>query len=321
MALRQTPPVPISPSPRLGYALAAAAATMWALNGSLARFLLDDGVSALALAQMRSFVSLVLLVGMLAILRPQALRIDRSDLPGFAFLGIAGLAAVHLTYFLAIDRLQIGAALTVQYLGPLLILVWLRVVHGRHLRASLWAAAALAVAGCFLVVRAYDAGGLDPLGLAAAGGSAVSFAIYLVASERATRRHPPLTVLAWGLGFASLLWVVIQPPWSFPFQDFASPSHLALGVGVAVVGTLLPFICMVSALRHIPAPRAGVVATLEPVLAAVIAWAVHGEALAAVQVAGGLVVVAAVIWVQILRVSQETEAAPVPKASPVQTSR
>lgn len=307
--------MPTAPSPRLGYALAAAAAAMWALNGSLARFLLDDGVSALALAQMRSFVSLVLLVVVLAILRPKALRIDRRDVPGFAFLGIAGLAAVHLAYFLAIDRLQIGAALTIQYMGPLLILVWLRVVHGRDLRAGLWAAAALAVAGCFLVVRAYDAGALDPLGLLAAGGSAVSFAIYLVASERATRRHPPLTVLAWGLGFASLLWIVIQPPWAFPFHDFASPSHLALGIGVAVVGTLLPFICMVTALRHIPAPRAGVVATLEPVLAALIAWVVHEEALAAVQIAGGLVVVSAVIWVQILRVSMETEAAP------VQTSR
>jgi drug/metabolite transporter (DMT)-like permease len=307
--------VPAAPSPRLGYALAAAAATMWALNGSLARFLLDDGVSALALAQMRSFVSLVLLVFALAILRPSALRIDRRDVPGFAFLGIAGLAAVHLAYFLAIDRLQIGVALTIQYMGPLLILVWLALVHGRRLRASLWAAAALAVAGCFLVVRAYDASALDPLGVLAAAGSAVSFAIYLVTSERATRHHPPLTVLAWGLGFASLFWIVIQPPWTFPFPDFATASHLALGVGVAVIGTLLPFICMVSALRHVPAPRAGVVATLEPVLAAVIAWAVHDEALAAVQIAGGLVVVAAVIWVQILRVSVETESAP------VQTSR
>lgn len=260
---------------------------------------------------MRAFVSVVLLVGALAVVRPQALRVDRRDIPSLAFLGIAGLAAVHVTYFLAIDRLQIGAALTIQYLGPLLILVWLRFAHGRHLRPGLWAAAALSVAGCFLVVRAYDAGALDPLGLAAAGGSAVAFAIYLVTSERENRRHPPLTILAWGLGFASAFWIVVQPPWSFPFGDFASPSHLALALGVAVVGTLLPFICMVTALRHIPAPRAGVVATLEPLLAAIIAWAVHDEALAAIQIAGGMAVVVAVIWVQIQRISAESEAAPV----------
>jgi DME family drug/metabolite transporter len=77
-----------------------------------------------------------------------------------------------------------------------------------------------------------------------------------------------------------------------------------------VVGTLLPFICMVAALRHIPAPRAAVVATLEPVLAAVFAYFMHDESLAAVQVAGGAAVLAAVIWVQARRPDLEAELAP-----------
>jgi drug/metabolite transporter (DMT)-like permease len=85
---------------------------------------------------------------------------------------------------------------------------------------------------------------------------------------------------------------------------------VALGLGVIVIGTLLPFLCMVSALRHIPAPRAAVVATLEPVLAAVFAWLIHGEALAAVQIAGGAVVLAAVVWVQSRRPDLESELAP-----------
>src|ERR687895_242069 len=100
--------------PALGYGLALAAAAMWALNGSLA-------------------------------------RVERRDLPALAFLGIAGLALVHATYFLAIDRLQIGVALTLQYLAPLLLLVWLRVFHGRKLAPALWGAVALSVVGCFLV--------------------------------------------------------------------------------------------------------------------------------------------------------------------------
>jgi hypothetical protein len=62
------------------------------------------------------------------------------------------------------------------------------------------------------------------------------------------------------------------------------------------VGTLLPFVCMVAALRLIPAPRAAVVATLEPVLAAVFAWVFHDEVLAVPQLAGGAVVLAAVVW-------------------------
>lgn len=297
-------------STRLGYALAAAAATMWAFNSSMARYLLDDGVGALRLAQLRSLLSFALLAGVLAATRPELLKVHREDLPRLAYLGIAGLAGVHATYFIAIDRLQIGVALTIQYLGPLLILLWLRVFHRRRLSRGLWGAAALSLVGCFLVVRGYDIGRLDGLGLLAAFGAAVTFALYLVASERSGHRYSPVTTLVYAFGFASLFWALAQPLWSFPFGDFDSLRNLSLGLGVAVVGTLLPFICMVSALRHVPAPRAAVVATLEPVLAALIAWPVHDEILGAPEITGGLIVVAAVIWVQLVRTSIEAESAP-----------
>src|SRR5687767_9616559 len=112
--------VPDRRNPRLGYALAAAAATLWAVNGSLARFLLDDGVSAWHLSELRSGLSFVLLGAYLAVKNPRLLKVPRSEIPRLAWLGIAGLALVHATYFLAIERLDIGVALVIQYLGPLL---------------------------------------------------------------------------------------------------------------------------------------------------------------------------------------------------------
>jgi drug/metabolite transporter (DMT)-like permease len=294
---------------RRGYLLAAAAAAMWALNGSISRSLLDDGFDAVRLAQLRSAASFLILVAVLAAVRPSLLRVERDEIPALAFLGIAGLAIVHWTYFVAIDRLEIGAALTIQYLAPLVVLVWLR-LHGRRLAPSLWGAVALSVAGCFFVVRAYDANALDGLGVAAAFGSTITFAIYMVGSERAGRRHEPVTTLVWAFGFATLFWAVAQPWWDFPFGDFDTPRKALLGAGVVVIGTLLPFVLMVAALREIPASRAGVVATLEPVLGAVFAWLIHDEALAAPQLAGGLVVIAAVVWVQAHRPDLEAEAAP-----------
>jgi drug/metabolite transporter (DMT)-like permease len=131
--------------PARGYALAAAAAAMWALNGSLGRFLLDDGVGADRLSQVRSVGSWLILLALLGLARPDLLRVRRDEIPALAFLGIAGLAFVHATYFLAIDRLQIGAALTIQYLAPLLLLLWLRFVHGRSLAPALWGAVALSI--------------------------------------------------------------------------------------------------------------------------------------------------------------------------------
>ena len=164
--------------------------------------------------------------------------------------------------------------------------------------------------GCFLVVQAWNPGAIDGLGLLAAFGAAITFAIYLYSSEQAGHRYEPVTTLVWGFGFASLFWLVVQPPWSFPFAEFSSAENIALGLGVAVIGTLLPFVCIVAALRHVPASRAAVVATLEPVLAAIIAWPVLGQDLDVAQIAGGLIVVGAVIWVQSQRPAHEDEAAP-----------
>ncbi len=282
----------------LGYSLVVAAVTMWSLNASLARALMDDGLSPLRLTQLRSVGGWLLILGLLALARPALLRVRRDEVAPLAFLGIAGFAAVYAAYFVAIDRLQIGVALTLEYLAPLLLLLWLWLAHGRRLSMSLWAAMALSLIGTFLVVRAYDPAGLDGIGLAAGLASAVAYAVYLAGAERAGRRNQPATTLVWGFGFATLFWLVAQPPWDFPFELLAGARNQLLAAAVIVVGTLLPFGFMVAAVRHVPAARAAIVATLEPVLSALFALLLHGEVLAPVQILGGGVVLGAVMWVQ-----------------------
>jgi drug/metabolite transporter (DMT)-like permease len=293
-------------SPARGYVLVAAGAAMFALGGNLARYMLDDGVSAMRLSQLRSAGSLLILAAALALTRPERMRIRRSDMPQLAFLGICGLALVHATYYAAIDRLEIGVALVIQYMAPLLLLLWLRFRHGRRVATSLWGAVGLSIVGCALVVRAYDPGSLDGMGIAYAAGAALTFAIYIVAAERAGQRHEPVTTLLWAFAFASVFWAIVQPWWGFPFGD----TDVLLALGVILIGTLLPFICVVAALRHLPAPRAAVAATLEPVLAAIFAWWLHDEHLALVQLVGGAVVLGAVLWVQSHRPDLEAELAP-----------
>src|SRR5436190_3616126 len=172
--MRTVPPT----GPARGYALAAAGATMWAANGTMARKLLDGGLDAARLAQLRSAGSWLILALALGLGRRDLLRVDRRELPSLALLGVVGLAGVHATYFLAISRLPIGVAVTIQYLAPLLLLLWLWLVHGRRLAPSLWGAVGLSAVGCFFVVRAYHASSLDAVGVAAAFGAAVTFAIY-----------------------------------------------------------------------------------------------------------------------------------------------
>ena len=293
-----------------GYALAISAAALWALNGSLSIYLLDDGLEPAHLSELRSAGSFAILLAALAIVSRPQLRVRRADVPRFAFLGIAGLALVHVAYFAAIDRLGVGPALTLEYLAPMLVLLWLTVVHGRRMRPSLYGALALSVGGCFLVVRAYDADALDGTGVMWGLVSAVAFAIYMTTAEQAGQRYQPATVLLWGFGFATLFWSFAEPWWNFPAELVDDPRGASLALGVILVGTLFPFLLMVTAVRHIPAHRAAIVATLEPAMAAAFAWLIHGSELAAIQILGGVAVLAAVLWVQSQRVDLQQESAP-----------
>lgn len=291
--------MPRVPNPRLGYILTALSATCSALNGVLSRYLLDDGMSPTRLAEFRSAVSALLLIGALAAFSPRRLRIARADILPLAWLGVAGIALVHATYYLAIERMDIGVALVIQYLAPALLLIWATVVHRVHAPKRLWAAVALSVVGCALVVDApAGTGNLDGLGVLAAVAAMVTLAIYLTASQRAGQRYDAFTTLAYGFGFATLFWLVVQPAWTFPWDLLDSGRNVALALGVAVIGTLVPFLLLVTALRHLPAAKVAVVATLEPVLASVMAWFWLNQALSATQITGGLVVLAAVTWVR-----------------------
>ena len=281
-------------SPRLGYALTATAAALFASGGVMARRLLDDGVSAWHLTELRSVLAFVLLVGYLAVTNRPLLAAGRAHVSQLAFLGVFGLAAVQSTYFAAIARLDIGVVLAIQYLAPLLLLVVLRPQGVPHL----WGAAGLSVVGAFFVVRAYDTSSLDGLGLLAAVACMIAFAVNLSASERAGAHLDARTTLTWGFGFCTLVFLIARPPWTFPFGVFDDAEHVLLGLGVGVAGTLVPFLLIVTALRHISAAQAGVVATLEPVIASIIAWPVLDQVLQPPQVAGILIVVAAVAWVQ-----------------------
>src|SRR5690349_19253805 len=105
----------------VGYAMVLAATAPWGINGSLAKAALSSGLSSLRLTEVRSTGAALILVGALAIMRPRTLRITRAELPFLLLFGVVGLALVQLFYFIAIHRLEIGVALLIQYVAPVLI--------------------------------------------------------------------------------------------------------------------------------------------------------------------------------------------------------
>jgi drug/metabolite transporter (DMT)-like permease len=318
-ALESKPPVP---RPALGYALVWTAVVLWSLNAVIAKIILDSaGLSSMRLAQVRATGAALILVAAVAVWRADALRASRRELGFLAVFGILGLAFVQLFYFVGIQRLDIGIALVINYLAPVFVALWARFYEHDPVRRRLWLAIALCLLGLSLVVELWSGGSsLDGVGVLACLVTALAYAAYVLMAERSLQGGRDVySLLAWGFSFAALFWAIVQPWWAFPvevvdgsasllgrFEDVELPVWLLLGY-VVVLGTVVPFICLVSALHHVPATRVTIVAMLEPVLAAVVAWIWLGEELAAVQILGGLVVLVGVVLAQTARADARDE--------------
>jgi drug/metabolite transporter (DMT)-like permease len=299
---------------RLGYAMAAAAALLWGINGTVSKTILATGLSSERLAQVRSLGAAAGLVGIVALLEPSRLRLTKRELPYIVFFGTVGLALVQWFYFLAIHRLAIGIALLIQYLAPLLVALWARFVYHDPIRRRIWVALALALAGLSLIVNVFGgAASLSTSGVAFALAGALAYATYVLLAEHVIGGRDPVSLLAWGFLLASVFWSVIAPLWSFPLRALTRSTsllghlddvHLPVWVLVAwmiVLGTIVPFFLLVSALRHLNASRVAIVAMLEPVAGAFVAWLWLAESLDAVQVTGAAIVLAGIALAQTAR--------------------
>jgi drug/metabolite transporter (DMT)-like permease len=311
-------PFPVAPArhrrPRLGYAMAATAAVVWGVNGAVSKTILSTGLPSERLAQARSLGAAVGLVAILAATAPGRLRLTKRELPYLIVFGIGGLAFVQWFYFLAIHRLDIGVALLIEYLAPLLVALWARYAYHEPVRRRIWGALALALIGLGLIVNLFGGGAsLSTAGILFALGGAFAYALYVLLAEHVVGGRDPVSLLAWGFLFASVFWAVLVPWWSFPGHAFTRSTSLhghlhavhlpvwVLAAWMIALGTIAPFFLLVSALRHLAATRVGIVAMLEPVAGAVVAWAWLGETFGGVQLAGAIVVLAAIILAQTAR--------------------
>ncbi len=299
--------------PALGYAMVLAAGVLFGVNGAVSKVALSSGLTSLRLTEARCAGACVGLALAALALDPASLRLRRGEWRRLAVFGVVGVAWVQLFYFLAINRLAIGIALLIQYLGPLLVALWARAVGHEQVRRRIWVALGLSLAGLTLMVQLWSGRSVDGLGVAFALVSAVVFAAYLLLAERRVAERDSIPLLAWGFFFATLFWTVVQPWWGFParavgrtvpLQGHLASWHLpvwALVVWVVVLGTLVPFTLIVGALRHVTATRVGIVAMLEPVVATIVAWVWLQESLAPVQIAGAAVVLVGIVLAQTAR--------------------
>lgn len=311
--------MPHEPAPRgeralRGYAMVLTAATLWAVNGTVSKVILTSAdISSARLAEVRSTGAFVGLALVLLAVRRSSLRLAARELPRLLVFGVVGLALVQTFYFAAIARLDIGIALLLQYLAPLLVALWARFAMGEAVRPRLWLALVLAFGGLALIVDVWRGLTLDGVGVLAALAAAATFALYILMAEREVGRRDAASLVCYGSFFAALFWALAQPWWTFPahvvdervsllgnLEGHELPVWLLMAFMI-VVGTIVPFGLLVGALRHLSATRAGIAAMWEPVAATAVAWAWLAESLDPLQILGGAVVLTGIAVAQTAR--------------------
>ncbi|MFF9685392.1 DMT family transporter [Streptomyces sp. NPDC014623] len=234
--------------------------------GAAVAVLLMPRAGALGVVTLRlAAAALVLLV----ICRPGLRGHSRADWGTVVAFGIA-MGGMNTLFYQAVDRIPLGAAVTLEVLGPLV----LSVVTSRRLVNLVWAALAL----CGVVLL--SGGGfdrLDPAGAAYALGAGAMWAAYIVFSARTGRRFPQ----ADGLALAMVVAAVLSLPLGImeAGSKLLVPSTLGLGVAVALLSSVLPYTLELMALRRLPAATFAILMSLEPAIAATAGFLVLDQAL------------------------------------------
>lgn len=226
-------------------------------------------------------------VALALIVRPKLRSYSRAHWRAAGVLGLA-MAGMTLCFFSALERIPLGLAVAIDFLGPLTVAT----LGVKRMRALLWPL--LAVAGVLLL--AHDRAGWvgEPVGMLLALGAACGWGSYIVLMKKTGALFAGLEGLSVSLIAAALA--------ATPFGIFESglhivPAQLAATAGLALLVPLLPYALEMIALRHMPAASFGILMSLEPAIGAFAGFVVLSQPLTALQLAGTCFVVCASVGV------------------------
>ena len=289
------------------FGLALTSAAMFGSSGSFATSLLDAGWSTGAAVTVRVCLAALLLLPLtLLALRGRSAQLRRAAGSTAAF-GLIAVAGCQLAFFNAVAHLSVAVALLLEYSGTLLVVAWLWFRRGHRPRRMTLGGSVLSLGGLALVLDLTGGGRVDAIGVGWALLAAVGLAVYFVVSSHDEDALPAVAVAGVGLGIGAVVLVLSAVSGVLPFEaPRGDVELLEQGVswvvpvtGLGLVAGALAYASGIAGARRLGAKVASFVGLTEVLFAVALAWLLLGESLAAVQVLGGLLVVAGIAMVRV----------------------
>jgi len=291
-----------------GLTLALLSAATFAMSGPLAKALIEAGWSPAAAVTARiATAALVLTVPALLQLRTAARGALRRGAGPVLAYGVVAVAGCQLAFFNAVQHVSVGVALMLEYLGSILVVLWMWARHGQRPRRLTVAGAGAAVLGLLLVLDISGSSHLDPIGVAWGLVAAFGLAAYFLLSARTDTALPPIP-MAWasmvvGTGMLIGFGAAGVVPMAATTADVRLLGHgaswLVPVAGLAVVAGVIPYVAGIGAARLLGAKVASFVGLTEVLFAVLFAWLMLGQLPGPVQLVGGAFIVAGVAMVRV----------------------
>jgi drug/metabolite transporter (DMT)-like permease len=277
-------------------------AFFFSLSGIIVTVILEH-LPAFRLAQVRSVSAVVVLGTYVLITKPQIIKIKVREIPRLATYGVVGFAFVNFGYLLGIERgVPLGLVLIIEFTASIWIALWIKFVRRGYVAQEMWLAVFLSFTGLILVAKVWQGFKFDLIGITAATLCAFALAAYFLMSERIGSTREPIATVIFGFGFASLFWCIVLPPWTFPFEVFTTQMNLGgiaegtilpgwlLISSAAILGTIVPYMLVLSGMKVLSASTSSVIGMLEPVIAGAFAWIWFGQSWDFIQLIGAAIV-------------------------------
>ena len=237
--------------------------------------------SSIGPAELNQYRLVVAAVVISFIAARKGLMHHQGQLGWLVLLGVI-TAVITYVFYVAVERLGVGPGITIQYLGPILMLMWRRFVQQLEVPVVGWLGAVGAVVGIGLITGAFTADYADVIGVLAGLGAAVSYAALTITAEKLGKTLHPLTYSSYSLTLAAVIWLAALPV-EVPELSLAGWVGVAW---VSILGMAIGYLLLMSALRHISPGPMGVAATSEPIVGTLTAWVALSQALSAVETIG-----------------------------------
>ena len=297
--------------PLWGYFLLIVGVSLFAFNGSIAKLTMQDHLGAVELSAIRITGAFLVLLPIAWFRARPYLKLTRKEIPKFIGFGILGLTMTQFLYFSAIERIEVGIALVIEYLSPIMVALYIRFWRKQYISSRVWLSIVLALFGLTLITELWSGFAVDIVGFAFAFGAAIAVSIYFIGGEVLVKEKGSIALTTLAMGVGAGFWLIFAPFWLWSwdlFRENIQVDQLAIElplygllIWVIVMGAVVPFWIVFAALKYIDAKKAAILGLLEPVIASITAFFLLGEVLTPIQLIGGAIVLTGVVFAETAR--------------------